>query len=380
MKLLPVGIATFKDIIDGNYLYVDKTHFAYKLISEGKYYFLSRPRRFGKSLLIDTLYQVFNGNKKLFKGLYIYDKEWDWKKYPVIKINLTELTAENPELLKKLILNELSNISNSYELSIKSDIYNEAFKELIILLREKFDSQVVVLIDEYDKPIIDHLETPALASEFREILKGFYTIIKAQDANIKFAFLTGVSKFSKTGIFSGLNNLRDISMEKDFSAICGITQKELLTNLKEHISDFSIAENLSEDELTDKIALMYNGYCFSDKCESVYNPFSTLNLFVKQHFSNYWFESGTPTFLIKLIKNQRQIPQCIENIWVNEYAFGSYEIETLDLIPILFQAGYLTIKDYISDRKQYLLSYPNLEVKESFQHYLTNVPPPKLHN
>jgi len=372
MKLLPVGKSTLKDIIDGNYLYVDKTYFVYKLISEGFYYFLSRPRRFGKSLLIDTLYQVFSGNKELFKGLYIYDKEWDWKKYPVIKINLTELIAENPELLKNLLLNEISNIANSYELSIKSDIYNEAFKELIHLLREKFDSQVIILIDEYDKPIIDHLENPSLASEFREILKGFYTIIKAQDANIKFAFLTGVSKFSKTGIFSGLNNLNDISMHPKYSAMCGITQDELSLNFSEHISNLSEHEKLSKNELIRKIEFWYNGYCFSQECQKVFNPFSCMKFFDSGIFSNYWFESGTPTFLIKLIKQNGQLPQDIENIWVNEYAFGSYEIETLDLIPILFQAGYLTIKEYKSERRQYLLSYPNLEVKESFEHYLIN--------
>jgi hypothetical protein len=351
---------------------VDKTNFAHKLITEGKYYFLSRPRRFGKSLLLDTFYQIFTGNRELFKDFAIYDKDWEWKAYPIIKINFSEKKTEEPDDLKNFIINQLDLIAGIHDTKLTIPSYDERFNELILKITNKFNSQVVVLIDEYDKPIIDHLENPALASEFREILKGFYTIIKAQDANIKFAFLTGVSKFSKTGIFSGLNNLRDITMEKDFSAICGITQKELLTNLKEHIRHFSIAENLSEDELTDKIALMYNGYCFSDKCESVYNPFSTLTLFVKQHFSNYWFESGTPTFLIKLIKNQRQIPQDIEDIWVNEYAFGSYEIETLDLIPILFQAGYLTIKDYKSQRRQYLLSYPNLEVKESFQHYLIN--------
>jgi len=374
MKLLPVGISTLNDIIQGNYLYVDKTHFVYKLIAEGKYYFLSRPRRFGKSLLIDTLYQVFSGNKELFKGLHIYDKEWDWKKYPIIRIDLSKQKAlDTSELISHLNF-AIDKISDEYQVNVpeKKLNYFNRFEELFILLSNKYQSQVVVLIDEYDKPIIDHLENPSLASEFREILKGFYTIIKAQDANVKFAFLTGVSKFSKTGIFSGLNNLRDISMLRDYSAICGITQKELFDNFNEHIRQFCHTESISEDELKDKIALMYNGYCFSDRCERVYNPFSTLNLFANRHFSNYWFESGTPTFLIKLIKNQRQIPQDIEDIWVNEYAFGSYEIETLDLIPILFQAGYLTIKDFKPERRQYLLSYPNLEVKESFEHYLIN--------
>jgi len=363
MKRLPVGIQTFRKLIDGNYLYVDKTEHIHRLIVQGSVYFLSRPRRFGKSLLISTLNEIFEGEKELFKDLWIYKADYAWEKHPVVRIDFSRKKAESKDDLKGFILHQLENIAGKYGISLKHDQYDEAFDELLTKLSEI--NKVVVLIDEYDKPIIDNIENKELAIELREILKGFYTIIKACDEYIRFVLLTGVSKFSKAGVFSGLNNLEDISMDARYSSLLGITREEMEGSFKEYIDQFAESEGSSKSELIEKITYWYDGFCFSRSCEKVFNPFSLLLLFKKLSFGNYWFESATPSFLIKLIKEKDLDLSRLDGVKVDESAFSSYEIENLKVVPILFQTGYLTITDYDKERMEYTLAYPNFEVKNS---------------
>jgi hypothetical protein len=366
---LPIGILTFRSIREGNFLYVDKTKWIYELVKNQQgVYFLSRPRRFGKSLTLSTLKEIFEGNKKLFQGLWIYNADYDWKKYPIIRIDFSGIKAFVKEDLTKGIISYLNSTAREYEIELQEENYDQKFRELIQKLSKK--EKIVILIDEYDKPIVDYLTKPELAIEMREILKGFYTIIKASDEYIRFVFLTGVSKFSKTGVFSGLNNLNDISMNLKYSAIIGITEEELKNNFKEYILDFSNELNISEAQILEKIQHWYNGYCFTGQCERVYNPFSTLLLLENKEFKNYWFETGTPIFLINLAKEKdftiSELP-----IKVEENTFTVYDVEQLDVIPLLFQTGYLTLKGYDPERLLYTLDYPNFEVKNAFlQHFV----------
>ena len=369
MKRLPIGIQTFRDIVQNDYLYVDKTEKIFDLVCNPKgVYFLSRPRRFGKSLLISALNEIFEGEKELFKDLWIYKADYAWEKHPVVRIDFSRKKAENKDDLKNFILYRLKIIADKYGVSLERDQYDEAFDELLTKLSEI--NKVVVLIDEYDKPIIDNIENKDLAVDLREILKGFYTIIKACDEHIRFVLLTGVSKFSKAGVFSGLNNLEDISMDVRYSSLCGITGQEMDGCFEEPIGRLAESEGIEQPELIEKITCWYNGFCFSRSCEKVFNPFSALLLFKKLSFGNYWFESATPSFLIKLIKEKKFDLNRLDRVKVGESAFSSYEIENLKVVPILFQTGYLTITDYDKERMEYTLAYPNFEVKNSMTEWL----------
>ena len=368
MQNLPIGIQTFRKLIDGSYLYVDKTEHIYQLLNQGSVYFLSRPRRFGKSLLISTLNEIFEGNKELFKELWIYKSDYAWEKHPIVRIDFSRKKAEDRDDLKGFILYQLKNIAEKYGISLTRDRYDEAFDELLTKLSQI--NKVVVLIDEYDKPIIDNIENKELAVELREILKGFYTIIKACDEHVRFVLLTGVSKFSKAGVFSGLNNLEDISMDAGHSSLLGITREEMADNFKDHIEQFAKSEEMSKSELIKKITYWYNGFCFSVTCKKVFNPFSMLLLFDNVRFSNYWFESATPSFLIKLMKEKNFDIKKMKVIEVREENLSTYEIEDLSIIPLLFQTGYLTIKGYDNEFMTYKLGYPNFEVENSFQYAL----------
>ena len=370
MKNLPVGIQTFRDIIQNNYLYVDKTEKIFDLVKNPKgVYFLSRPRRFGKSLLISTLNEIFEGEKELFKGLWIYKSDYAWKKHPVVRIDFSKSKARNEDELIKYIVYQFDKIAFDYGITLKQTQYDIKFDELLTQLSQI--DKVVILIDEYDKPIIDNIENKKLAIELREILKGFYTIIKACDEHIRFVFLTGVSKFSKAGVFSGLNNLQDISMDTRYSSLLGITKQEMEICFEKHMDQFVKVEEITGAELIEKIAYWYNGFCFSGICEKVFNPFSMLLLFDNARFSNYWFESGTPSFLIKLIKEKDFDITGLDGVNISESSFSSYEIENLKTIPILFQTGYLTIARYNKERMEYTLAYPNFEVKNSMTECLT---------
>jgi len=368
-KKLPIGIQTFDKIIDGNYLYIDKTKIALDVVENNQYVFLSRPRRFGKSLFLDTLKNIFQGKKKLFKGLYIYDKYDFSKTYPVINISFAKAKFRNTEdLLDKWdeILKE-----NGEKLGIKCDSAKydrRCFSELIIKTHEKYNQKVVILIDEYDKPLLDTIENTAVAKEVRDELVNFYSVIKGSDEYLKFAFLTGVSKFSKVSVFSGLNNINDISLDKRYGDICGYTQNDIETRFLPYLDGVDL----------NKLKEWYNGYNFLGS--DVYNPFDIL-LFISENFKykNYWFETGTPTFLINLLKQKDYFIPRLENLVVGEELVNSFDIEKIKLETILFQAGYLTIDECIIDQMDlftYKLKIPNKEVRLSlnamFVDYLTD--------
>jgi len=370
MKLLPIGIQTFEKIRNSNYYYVDKTMFVKKL-EEGGYYFLSRPRRFGKSLFLDTLKEAFSGNKELFKGLYLYDN-WNWEKsYPIIKISFASGNIRTSDILLDLMTSQVNRISEKEQINLKEKRPSQMFLELIEKLYEKYNEQVVVLIDEYDKPILDAIENIEVAKENREILKDFYSVLKDADPYLKLVFLTGVSRFSKVSIFSGLNQLQDITLNEEFSTVCGYTQSELESVFEDRIKDFD----------KNKVKEWYNGYAWLG--ESVYNPFDILLLFSEKSFRAFWFETGTPTFLIKLfMKNQYYIPE-LENLEVGEEILSNLDVENIFPENLLFQAGYLTIKDYkvVGSKNVFKLSYPNFEVRMSFNDafltYILRNPPLK---
>ena len=369
MKNLPIGIQTFRDIIQNDYLYVDKTEKIFDLVKNPKgVYFLSRPRRFGKSLLISTLNEIFEGKKELFKGLWIYNADYAWEKHPVVRIDFSKSKARNEDELINYIVYQLDKIAQAYGITLRQTQYDIKFDEILTQLSQI--NKIVILIDEYDKPIIDNIENKELAVELREILKGFYTIIKACDEHIRFVFLTGVSKFSKAGVFSGLNNLEDISMDVQYSSLPGITGQEMKTCFKEHIDQFAKTEEITNADLIKKIAYWYDGFCFSKGCTKVFNPFSVLLLFKKLDFGNYWFESATPSFLIKLMEEKGFDIKKMQDLEVRAENFSTYEIEDLSLVPLLFQTGYLTIKGYDNDFMTYRLGYPNFEVENSFQYAL----------
>jgi hypothetical protein len=367
MKPLPIGIQTFQKIIEEGFLYVDKTSHIYKLIQKPSAYFLARPRRFGKSLTLSVLDEIFSANKELFRGLWIYTSSWEWKKYPVLRFDLSKQKANTTEQLIEFLQIQLSNLADKYEIKLKTNQYYDRFQELIEKVAKT--EKVVILIDEYDKPIIDHLEDTSKAIEMREVMKGFFTVLKGSDPFIRFLFLTGVSKFSKAGVFSNLNHLDDISLNDTYCDLVGITEEELINNFSPYITDLAQKENSSSETIIQKIRDYYNGYKFSPEGKKVYNPFSTLLLFQNKRFEHYWFETGTPEFLVKLIwKNQFDlvhIPFEAESI-----QFSSYEVDKLNLIPLLLQTGYLTIKEYNKEENIYTLDYPNYEVRHAFLNYL----------
>ena len=360
MKKLPLGIQNFSEIRNDKYVYIDKTEIAFNLIQSGKYYFLSRPRRFGKSLFLDTLKCLFEGKKELFKELYIYD-QWAWdKKYPVIKISFGGGIANSTQKLIEMIRlnlkeNERSNGVEAYD---KSN-YNNYFKTLITACKEKHQLPAVILIDEYDKPILDNIVNGELSLEMRNNLRDLFSVIKDSDEHIKFTFLTGVSKFSKINLFSGLNNLRDITLSMEYATICGYTQRDIEYSFKEYL------DGVDHDELK----RWYNGYSFSG--EAVYNPFDILLYFQEgKKFKSYWFESGTPTFMVDMIRAKKYYLPNLENVLVAEDTLNTFDVGNIPIESLLFQTGYLTIKGIKASRiehiDRYHLGFPNFEVRYAF--------------
>ena len=373
MKQLPIGIQTFSEIIKGNYHYVDKTQVLSSLVESGKYYFLSRPRRFGKSLFLDTLREAFLGNGELFKGLYL-EENWDWsKKYPVIRIDFGNGVLKDPLILDKVILEILQEYSNNESIPLTNETISGRFRELIIGMEKKYSQKVVILVDEYDKPILDNITKTEIAKEMREGLRNFYSVIKGTDAYIKFVFITGVSKFSKVNLFSGLNNLLDITLNKRYATICGYTETEL-----------AVFEDRLIDVNREKLKLWYNGYNFLG--ESVYNPFDILLFLESKEFKNYWFETGNPSFLIELMQKNSYNSININKARLTEASLGSFDVDSIELENLLFQTGYLTIKNVkkYNDNNVYYLTYPNLEVRKSLTDviltYLCNTNTPKEKN
>jgi len=362
LKRLPIGIQTFSEIIEENYLYIDKTKIALDLIKNYKYTFLSRPRRFGKSLFLSTLKEIFSANQKVFERLYIYDK-WDWSvKYPVIHISFSG-DMRSSYNLKRTILAILRR--NQEDLNIECENieeYDTCFEELIKKAYQKYNQKVVILIDEYDKGILDNLDQLDIAYENREILRSFYSIMKDSDQYIRFVFITGVSKFSKASIFSGLNMLKDISLQPKYGDICGYTQDDIETTLLPYLQGVDLT----------KLKEWYNGYNFLGK--SLYNPYGIL-LFIDENrvYKNYWFNSGTPSFLIKLIKEQNYFLPKLESIKIGDELLDSFDIKNMNFEIVLFQTGYLTI-DRVEidedDEIEYFLKVPNREVQQSINNYI----------
>ncbi len=365
LKPLPTSIQTFKDLIGGGYLYVDKTQYLYELIRHSKgVYFLARPRRFGKSLLISTLAEIFNGNQALFEGLWLYDSPYEWQIYPVIRLDFSRHSVKSASQLEDILNYFLAGIADDYNIALKGFDYQSRLDNLIQQIGR--DRQVVILIDEYDKPIIDNLEHIETARQIQDVLKDFYTIIKAMDQYIRFVFITGISKFSRVGVFSAMNHLTDLTHSPRFATMLGLTEAEIRDHFHDHITAFVQKEKISEEALWDQMRHWYNGFCFVDDCEQVYNPFSTLHLFFHQRFANYWFESGTPTFLVNLIKEQNYDVTQLNKLELREVAFSTYDLENLAVTPLLFQTGYITIKAYEPETRKYTLSYPNHEVEDAF--------------
>lgn len=368
MKQLPIGKQNFKGIIEDDLLYVDKTRQVYDLINSGSLYFLSRPRRFGKSLLVSTFQRIFEGDKALFKNLYIgKETDYDWKSYPILQFSFNNFGYETKDLRGQLS-RQLQKYAEDFGVNFEQNTLTEQFKVLIEDISAQ-DKPVVILIDEYDKPIVDFITDVKQAKVNQGVLKDFFSPLKDLErmGHIRFLFITGVSKFSKVSLFSDLNNLVDLSISPTAHDLTGITQTELLEYFPEYIKQAAQENNLSEEALLVGVKDWYNGYSFEGNTR-LYNPFSLLNFFRNKEFGNFWFATGTPTFLVKTIRSRRIDPKELESITVPSTFFDKFSIEDLDMAGLLFQTGYLTIKKKITRnlRKIYTLGYPNQEVRHSF--------------
>ena len=365
MKKLPIGMQNFKTLIKENYIYIDKTKTIYQLVSGkmGRYFFLSRPRRFGKSLLVSTLKELFLGNKELFKNLWIYNSDFKWKSHLVISLDFSTIGHRTAEELTNNISWKLEQVGQENEIYITSVPSIEAKFQYLITQLSKI-KKVVILIDEYDKPLIDHINNPEEAFRQQEILRSFYSVIKASD--VEFVFLTGVTKFSKTSVFSGLNNLIDLTILPEMGGLLGYTQLEVDKYFCSYANAIAENKNQTIEHIKAGMRAWYNGYQFSETALKVYNPFSVLSYLSTQRLSNYWFETGTPFVLINLIKINNYPIENIQNSKLNDLDLASMEINHIKLIPLLFQTGYLTIKSYDEESRNYTLDYPNEETKVAF--------------
>lgn len=363
----PIGIQDFEKLRTKGYSYVDKSRFVYKLATEGEYYFLSRPRRFGKSLFLSTLEAYFQGKKELFEGLAIYDLETEWKKYPIFHIDLNTANFQEKDSLYKVLNDYLTTWESKYGTRESEATLALRFKGVIARAAEKEGCGVVILIDEYDKPILQTLRAPELQAEHRAQLKAFYSVLKTQDRYIKFAFLTGVTKFGKVSVFSDLNNLTDISMDHRYISICGMTEKELLTNFKEGISELAEANGDTEEATIAKLKARYDGYHFEENTVGIYNPFSVLNTLAKSRYDDYWFKANTHTFLFDILKKH---DYCITEF--SKAQIKANMMNNVDSNPflVIYLSGYLTIKSYDERFKNYQLGFPNKEVEEGILNIL----------
>ena len=362
-KQLPIGIQTFREIREDDYYYVDKTQLAADLIQNGKHYFLSRPRRFGKSLFLDTLKELFEGNEQLFTGLAAHN-QWNWSvKYPVIRISFGGGQFAEPKELHRSVSEQLRDLDKTFGHETTHTTLSGRFKSLIRHVSQQVGRSVVVLVDEYDKPILDAVQVPVIAKANRDLLRGFYGTVKDNDAHVKFSFFTGVSKFAKVSIFSGLNNLTDISLDPRYATLCGYTDNDIDTVFKPELDGFD----------RDEIRRWYNGYNWLG--DGVYNPFDILQLFNKQEFQNYWFETGTPTFLVNWLIDHKVSTPKLDNMLSSSDMLSSFDVDNINTQALLFQTGYLTIKkrQRVGGQIYYTLGYPNQEVQQSLNESLLSV-------
>ncbi len=371
MKPITASVYTFEDLINNNFLYIDKSEYYWELIKNGKgIYFMSRPRRFGKSLTVSALHAIFSGKRELFKGLALDSKPYDWEVYPIIHLNMSDGKIDSVESLADVINDQLNYHAKLYGVSLSNTSISLRFKELILALAGE-SKKVVILIDEYDKPILDNILSDRVKGILKE-LKGFYGIIKSCESKERFVFITGVSKFSKVSVFSDLNNLEDLTMDATFATMMGYTQEELEANFDEYLRPLAKEQKTDYSDFLADIKLWYDGFRFEKSAETVYNPVSLANFILKQgDFRNYWFDTGTPTFLLELAKTTNfNIEQTLAKP-VSELAFSAYEMGNLNPLVLMIQTGYLTIK---STREsitgtRYMLDFPNQEVKAAFQTY-----------
>ncbi|MBQ3732778.1 MAG: ATP-binding protein [Bacteroidales bacterium] len=366
VRKYPVGIQTFSEIRKGNYIYIDKTDLMWEM-TRMKYVFLSRPRRFGKSLLTTTLDSYFKGQKELFEGLKIMDLETEWEQYPVIHVDLSVAKAESSiEALRETLMWILKPMCEVYGKDESETSPGKMFSGLIHRAYEKTGKQVVVIIDEYDAPLLDKLHLSDLLGGFRNVMQEFFIQLKANEALIRFCFITGITKFSQLSIFSTINNLTNISMDAKYAAICGITEEELATDMAPDIAMLAEVYECTPEEMHDKLKKQYDGYRFSEVSPDIYNPFSLLKCFNQRKIANYWFESGTPTFLIRQMQHFRTDITTIERIEASATAFDRPPEAMNTALPLLYQTGYLTIKEYDRESNSYILSIPNNEVRTGF--------------
>ncbi|MGM9747166.1 MAG: AAA family ATPase [Candidatus Cryptobacteroides sp.] len=361
----------FGDLRRREYIYVDKTSHIYRLASTGKYYFLSRPRRFGKSLLVSTMEAYFKGKKELFKGLAIENLEKDWVEYPVLHLDLNGSKYMYPEDLIVLLSQHLDNWEKEYGITARYDALEARFMDVIDAAYKKTGKQVVILVDEYDKPIVNNLDKKDLSDYYRAVLQGFYGVIKSMGEQMKFCLLTGVSKIGKLSVFSALNNLTDISMETEYSDICGISENDLHIYFEESIAELADANQLSIEECYAKLKDMYDGYHFSEDADGMYNPFSLLSTLRSKKFKDYWFETGTPTMLVNVMKQTSfDVTTLSDKVEVASDDLSGMQDIVNRPIPLFFQTGYLTIKDYDKEFNIYTLGFPNNEVKNGFLKFI----------
>ena len=367
IRKLPIGIQDFEKLRRENFVYVDKTQYVYQLAQLGVPYFLGRPRRFGKSLFLSTLKAYFEGKKELFEGLKIVELEKDWIQYPVIYLDFNKSEYQDEKTLEIMLDEMLKKYEKEYQVQDIAAKASIRFDNLIAEMHKKTGQKVVVLIDEYDKSLVNTIDNSDVNTRIRNVLKGFYGVLKSADAHLRFVFLTGVTKFSKVSVFSDLNQLVDISLNNQFSEICGISETELLQNFQPEIKALAEANNLTNDETFAKLKQLYDGYHFAKVSADIYNPFSVLNTFGNLDFAYYWFATGTPTFLVKhLASTGFDIPILENNVSIVANSLMDYRAENNDYVPLLYQSGYLTIKEYDSELNAYTLGFPNEEVKYGF--------------
>jgi len=366
VRKLPIGIQDFEDLRTNNYLYVDKTQYIYLLL-QGKPYFLGRPRRFGKSLFLSTLKAYFEGKKELFEGLKLAELEKDWIKYPVFYLDFNVGLLIRTENVSERINVKLKELERLWGETTNTEDLASRFEAVIKSASEQTGKQVVVLIDEYDKPLINTKDDPIANEEIRTLLKSFYGVLKSADAHLRFVFLTGVTKFSKVSVFSDLNQLIDISLNEKYAEICGISEEELLQNFQPEIKALAERRKITCEQAFAELKKRYDGYHFAKESADIYNPFSVLNTFNSLDFAYYWFATGTPTFLVKHLTNTGfDIPKLENNVSIDANSLMDYRAENDDYVPLLYQTGYLTIKEYDNELDEYTLGFPNEEVKYGF--------------
>lgn len=375
---LPLDLSTFRELRKSHYLYVDKTKYAYDIITSGRRYFLSRPRRFGKSLFVSTLREILQGNKDLFEDLWIGKSNYSWDKYGIVELDLSTLGIDSPDTLKSGLCHALEEIAREHNLEIETDFASPelALRDVVKALRGRF-GKVAVLIDEYDNPILQVLKNTKQSEDLRDAIRRFLAAIKGLDAFIDFVFITGVSSFTRAGLFSGINNLRDMTLNDRFAGICGYTDEEIDLYFSGHIQEWSEQAHVPYADIRMQIKAWYNGYSFGSSVLKVYNPFSCMNALEVRSFKNFWFQSGTPTFLIEELKKEHRKEEYRiidpETFETTEDSLGIFDVGATPLPALMFQTGYLTITAFDPEKKLYKLGYPNQEVRSALQKHLLGI-------